>query len=223
MPVDISPVNDPLFRNFSLVDRAFPSDSEFLFTQDASYVLEEDSNATIIVPFKIVAPDRDEALNYKDYKVWFEAERPFDIENNNSWTNVEEISLQFVKPAEFKVTAINEADGAIDALDIIYSGFGYPPRIHHALLNDSNGSGTGATIEIDPINGEYRGMLLDSNNFELVSMGSGYQVGNVLTTYSPEGTGFERLYESEVNAGFHPSLSEGTIKIKYLVKIFLLP
>ena len=60
-------------------------------------------------------------------------------------------------------------------------------------------------------------MLLDSNNFELVSMGSGYQVGDVLTTYSPEGTGFERLYESEVNAsGLHPSLSEGTIKIKYL-------
>ena len=29
MPVDISPVNDPLFRNFSLVDRAFPRIQNF--------------------------------------------------------------------------------------------------------------------------------------------------------------------------------------------------
>ena len=218
MPVSIEPSNDPLFRSFSTSSRPFPSDSEFLLTKDANYVLEEDSGVSILVPFTILASDLDENSSFKDFRVWFDAERPFDVDNNSSWEDVEEVSLQFVKPAEFKVTAIDATNGAINELEIVYSGFGFMPTSEPLeLLNESNTSGSGASISIDPINGVYKGMLLFPENFSLDAKGTGYKIGDKLTSAQPVGTGFEKLYEGEANASkLYPSLSEGMIKIRYL-------
>jgi hypothetical protein len=218
IPVSIEPRNDPLFQSFATSVRKFPADSEFLKTKDASYVIKEDSGATIIVPFTILAPDLDEYSSFKDFRVWFEAERPFNIENNSSWVDVEEVSLQFVKPARFRVTDVDPTSGAINEMEIIYPGFGYNKSSSPVLLhNESNTSGIGASITIDPINGEYQGMLLSSSNYMFNNNGSGYAVDDNLTAALPDGVGFEKLYEGEANASkLYPSLSEGTIKIRYL-------
>ena len=216
IPVSISPQNDPLFLNFSTTSRPFPSDSNFLQTKDATYLLQEDSAASIIVPFKILSPDLDETKSNKDIQIWYDVDRPFDIENNSSWSEIEEVSVQFVKPARFKVIGV-DTNGAITSLENTYPGFGYTGKdLPIELFNESNTSGAGVYINVTPLNGDFEGMLINQD-IEFEEPGAGYKEGDTLVAATPGGTGFKRLLEGEQNASsLVPSLSDGILKIKYL-------
>ena len=211
MPVTIDPPVGSQFLKNEISDRAFPANSQFNFTKDADYSLLEDTDVNISIPFKILSPDRDKEGIHTDIQIYFEAVRPFNVENNSSWASLEEISIQFLKPTQFKVDKI-DSNGGITELSIIEMGFGYTANdFPLTLLSDDNGSGSGATINAELFNDLLSGRLL---NIEIDTEGKNYKVGDLVSSILPNGSGFEILEEG-VPSKFVPSLSEGEIKIRF--------
>ncbi len=195
--------------------------SAYFGLRKQEFTLVEGGDLNISIPFSIYAPDQRSDGSFKDYKIYYEANRTKLQNGSLVPPKLETVQVGFTQTAEANVTQVDSL-GRVTQFEITNPGYGYlmedaPLVAIHSRSNDENESLhlsfnlRSSPIDLPLLPGTLRKELLEVNQSD-----PGFEVGDAFSLGYPTNLNFQTLGVGDKNASrLAPSYSDGILLIDF--------